>query len=215
MSGGSQRDLHAARLKAIERLYRDEFGALVLGGEAISESADSVQAVLPGAFNPLHDGHRKMARIAAASLGVPVAFELSIENVDKPPLDIDAIEQCLSQFGNEQTICLTRAATFVQKVQLFGTVSFVVGADTMLRIADVRYYHNDTARRDRAVEKIVETGSRFLVFGRTMGDRFHTLSQLNIPEPLRGVCREVSEEEFQHDISSTEIRRATKRLGHE
>jgi len=206
MSGHSQRQNRAARLAAIERLHRGELGALVLGDDAIYESVDAVQVVLPGAFNPLHDGHRKMAWVAATSLGCSVAFELSIENVDKPPLDIDSIELRLEQFDKEQTICLTRAATFVQKVRIFGNASFVVGADTILRIADVRYYSDDSSRRDRAVQTIVEAGARFLVFGRTMSDRFRTLGQLNLPEPLRSICREVREEEFRHDISSTEIR---------
>ncbi len=208
MSGDSQRDLRAARLAAIGRLHRGELEALVLSGAAIDESVDTVQVVLPGAFNPLHDGHRKMARVAVESLGAPVAFELSIENVDKPPLDIDAIELRLSQFDREDTICVTRAATFVQKVQLFGNANFVVGADTILRIADARYYGNDTSHRDRAIKTIIERGAKFFVFGRTFSSRFQTLSQLDLPEPLRAICREVREEDFRHDISSTEIRRA-------
>ncbi len=206
MSSHSQRDIRAARSAAIERLHRGELDTLVLCGDAMIESADSVQVVLPGAFNPLHDGHRKMARVAVESLGVPVAFELSIENVDKPPLDLDSIELRLAQLDKEHTVCLTRAATFVQKVQLFGNATFVVGADTILRIADARYYGDDVSRRDRAVATIVEAGARFLVFGRTIRERFQTLERLDLPGPLRAICREVREEEFRYDISSSEIR---------
>ncbi|MEO8497500.1 MAG: hypothetical protein ABI614_20710 [Planctomycetota bacterium] len=193
-------------MAAIERLQRGEIDVLVLSGEAIVESTDSIQVVLPGAFNPLHEGHRWMAQVAANSLSVPVAFELSIENVDKPPLDIDTLEGRLSQFGEQQTICVTRAATFEQKVLLFRDASFAVGADTIMRIADVRYYGNDLPRRDQAIATIVATGARFLVFGRTMSGGFRTLGQLHLPEPLRAICREVSEDAFRHDISSSEIR---------
>ncbi|MEO8496186.1 MAG: hypothetical protein ABI614_14040, partial [Planctomycetota bacterium] len=147
MSGRSQHRYRADRLAAIERLHRGELDVLVLCGAAIVESIDSVQVVLPGAFNPLHEGHRWMAQVAARSLSIPVAFELSIENVDKPPLDLDSIERRLAQFDAEQTICLTRAATFVQKVQLFSSANFVVGVDTILRIANARYYGNDASCR--------------------------------------------------------------------
>lgn len=207
MSRHSQPDHRTLRLQAIERLHRGELDALVLCGDAILDSANSVQAVLPGAFNPLHDGHRKMARLAAQAVDAGVAFELSIENVDKLPLDINAVDRRLSQFGVDQTICLTRAATFVEKVKLFRHASFVVGADTILRIADARYYGDDASLRDRALETIIAHGVRFLVFGRKMNDGFRTLGQLSLPEPFHAICREVSEAEFRHDISSTEIRR--------
>ncbi len=38
------------------------------------------------AFHPLHDGHRKMAQVAADILNTDVEFELSVRNVDKPAL---------------------------------------------------------------------------------------------------------------------------------
>src|SRR6185437_16216433 len=36
------------------------------------------RAILAGAFNPCHDAHRAMARIASEMLGAPIEFELSI-----------------------------------------------------------------------------------------------------------------------------------------
>jgi hypothetical protein len=181
---------------------------LILSGGDILESADSVQAVLPGAFNPLHEGHRRMALLAERAVAAPVAFELSIDNVDKPPLDIDAVEQRLFQFDQEHTICLTRAATFVQKAQLFAGAHFLVGADTILRVADPRYYAGDERERDAAIDQLVNRGARFLVFGRTIGGRFHSLTQLALPERLHAICSEVLEGEFRVDVSSTDIRRA-------
>ena len=41
----------------------------------------SRRAIFAGAFNPLHDGHRRMARVAAERLQLPVEFEISILNV--------------------------------------------------------------------------------------------------------------------------------------
>lgn len=149
-----------------------------------------------------------MAQIAATVLNAPVAFRLSIENVEKPMLGVNAIEQRLTQFGGEATICLTRAATFAQKVRMFSRVTFVVGADTILRVADERFYANDPLHRDAALQSIIQSGARFLVFGRSIDDRFQTLTHLDLPEPLLAICREVSEADFRHDISSSDIRRS-------
>ncbi|MCB9875510.1 MAG: hypothetical protein H6821_15165 [Planctomycetaceae bacterium] len=206
MSGKQQRELCPEQLAAIERLYRGELGALTCRGDTILDSPASVQVVLPGAFNPLHAGHTRMARLAARVLDVPVAFELSIENVEKPTLDLGAIAKRLEQFDEEATICVTRAATFAHKVQLFSRPTFAVGTDTIMRIADPRYYDNDTSHRDSTLESIAAAGASFLVFGRSIGNHFRTLAHLDLPASLRAICREVSEADFRHDISSTELR---------
>src|SRR5437868_7171605 len=87
-------------------------------------------AILPGAFNPVHPGHWGLADAAAEWLGLPVAFELSIANVDKSPLDPDEIERRRSQFAGRAPLWLTHAPQFVQKAELFPGAIFVVGADT-------------------------------------------------------------------------------------
>jgi hypothetical protein len=165
-------------------------------------------AVFSGAFDPLHVGHRRMAEIAGQLLDQPVAMEFSIQNVDKPPLDYFEIERRLGQFAPEQTIWLTRAATFVEKSRLFPGATFIVGTDTLRRIADPRYYADDRAACQAALERIAQRGCRFLVFGRNPGTGFVRLSDLTLPDVLRAICREVPAETFREDVSSTEIRRS-------
>jgi nicotinic acid mononucleotide adenylyltransferase/nicotinamide mononucleotide (NMN) deamidase PncC len=162
-------------------------------------------AVLPGAFNPLHQGHRKMAAAAAGMLGCDVALEISIDNVDKPPLDFIEIADRLRQFTAEDAVWLTRAATFAKKAQLFPGATFVVGADTIERIGHERYYGHPSAR-DSAIESIAEHGCRFLVFGRAIGGRFRTLDDLHLPKSLARLCRPVPKDTFREDISSTQLR---------
>ena len=160
--------------------------------------------IFPGAFNPLHDGHRGMAEIAEELLGRPVEFEISILNPDKPPLDYYEMKRCTEQFGPERAVWLTRAPTFVEKARLFPGATFVVGTDTVRRIAEPRYYGDDEAACRAALGRIAARGCHFLVFGRSLGTGFVSLHQLELPEPLRSICREVPAEQFRKDISSTE-----------
>ena len=186
-----------------------EWRDLLLGNiTQVCTKGRDVSVVFPGAFNPLHDGHRRMAEIASQRLGAATTFELSIENVDKPPLDYIEIERRVGQFTGIGDVCLTRAATFAAKAQLFPDATFVVGADTIRRIADPRYYGNDAAACQEATRHIASLGCRFLVFGRVSDGEFATLDELSLPSELRAICDEVDEDEFRTDVSSTELREA-------
>ena len=162
-------------------------------------------ALYPGAFNPMHEGHAEIASVAEQILSRRVLFELSIANVDKPPLDYVEIESRAGQFA-EQPLLLTRAATFVEKARLFPRTPFVVGADTMLRIGDAKYYGGSPEQRDTAIAELKELGASFLVFGRKMGGDYCTLDALDLPEALAALAIEVPEAKFRCDLSSTELR---------
>jgi nicotinamide mononucleotide (NMN) deamidase PncC len=169
--------------------------------------AKSPMILFPGAFNPLHSGHKRMAEVAAERCGRPVTFELSVTNAAKPPLDFVEIADRLGQFPNER-ILLTRAPTFAEKTELAPGCVFVVGIDTLVRIADPVYYHNDPARRDAAIAAIRDQGCRFLVFGRAVDGAFGHLSDFEVPPALRELCEDVCEADFRDDISSTQLREA-------
>ncbi|MDO5841233.1 hypothetical protein [Methanosarcina mazei] len=60
--------------------------------EAFEEPGESgepekIRLVFPGSFDPCHRNHVLMARLASEKLGEPVHFEISLTNVDKPPID--------------------------------------------------------------------------------------------------------------------------------
>src|SRR5205085_7252448 len=100
-----------------------------------------------------------------------------------------------------------RAPRFEQKADLFPGATFLVGADTIIRIGDPRYYGEDPQARDRALEHLVERGCRFLVFARLVGGSFRGLSDVDLPGALASLCEGIPGDEFRADISSTELRR--------
>jgi nicotinic acid mononucleotide adenylyltransferase/nicotinamide mononucleotide (NMN) deamidase PncC len=161
---------------------------------------------LSGAFNPLHRGHRRMREIAEQILGMQVHYELSIVNVDKPTLDYLEVEDRCRQFKPEEVLWLTRHSHFTQKALNNQGGVFVVGVDTIARIADPRYYGNSEAARDRAIAEIKGYGCRFLVFGRVVDGVFRSVADLELPRELAEICQQVPEEIFRDDISSTDIR---------
>jgi nicotinamide mononucleotide (NMN) deamidase PncC len=182
---------------------------LLLGKvESVCAGRMSTAAILSGAFNPLHGGHRHMLQLGEALLGTPVAAEISIINVDKPPLDYYEIQRRTGQFPPQQILWLTRAATFEEKSRLFPGAVFLVGVDTLRRIAAPSYYADDSSACQAALERIADRGCRFLVFGRHTGAGFVRLADLDLPEMLQTICNEVPAEAFREDISSTELRKA-------
>ena len=184
----------------------DEWQALIAGECRSTPSRHRPALILPGSFNPLHEGHERMMAVAEARLGQAGVFELSVENPDKPLLDYIEIQQRLAQFqGN---VRLTRLPTFRDKAEEFPGATFAVGIDTLLRIADARYYGGE-AQRNEAVAALLKAGTSFLVFGRLIDGTFQGLSHAALPEALRSACTEVAEDEFRADLSSTELRLRT------
>ncbi len=191
---------------------QSDFAALKSGARRIqfvTRSAgpkSTLGAVLAGSFHPLHAGHREIARVAGETLQTEIHYELSVSNVDKPDLSLDEVRQRLRQFDQNDLVCLTRAATFVEKAELFPGTTFVIGADTIYRIAQPRYYNGSRAAMRDAFAQFAERGCRFLVFGRLLGDQFHELDGVAVPPSLRRLCQGINEGCFRRDISSTEIR---------
>jgi hypothetical protein len=169
--------------------------------------ADTPAVVLPGSFNPLHEGHEQLAAIASRLSARPTAFELSVTNADKPALAREEVERRLSQFTWRAPIWVTRAPTFAEKALLFPGAVFVVGADTAVRIVSPRYYQESVMSMTEALERLRQQGCRFLVAGREDATgKFIGCGDLVLPEAFRDLFVGIPQEGFHMPISSTQVR---------
>jgi hypothetical protein len=148
-----------------------------------------------------------LAAAAAARLGIPVAYELSVVNVDKPDLTGDEIGRRVLQFLRVGPVWVTRAATFEAKAELFPGAAFVLGFDTALRLIDPKYYCDDLQRRDSALRALMARGCRVVVGGRVdPAGAFRIWSSDGLAAEFAGLFVPLSEADFRLDVSSTQLR---------
>ena len=236
LTGGDDLEVaHTPRDGPLEQLLSGEAEWVIVrpgghgGAPQMEVEGAAPLALLPGSFSPLHSGHRGLAQAAEEALGERPAFEISVVNVDKPPLDPAEVERRLAQFEAGETVVLTAAETFIKKARLFSGRTFVIGWDTAIRLVAPRYYvsgdqstsslpiprgrvreeaeqtGNETAMLG-ALAEMWTAGARFLVAGRRVGDRFHTLDDVPVPPGFEPIFNSIPEVEFRDDISSSEIR---------
>ena len=191
----------------------------LLSGEVelvmVSESGDisawegespGPMVVLPGSFNPLHDGHCQMAAVAREITGLEAVFELAVLNVDKPPLKESEIMHRLSGLRGAGAVSLTRTPTFQRKSEVFPGSVFAIGWDTMVRVIDPKYYGDSETAMLTALAEIWARGCSFLVAGRQVGGSFRTLDEVAIPQGFQPLFLAIPEQRFRADVSSTELR---------
>jgi cytidyltransferase-like protein len=178
--------------------------------------------LVPGSFNPLHDGHKFLLeegkKMGNTSNGL---YELCVFNVDKPPLDKSEIMRRLEQF--DCPIILTNTPTFVEKAKMFPGVSYSIGIDTALRLIDPIYSNDDNTVMIKNLLKMGFASTEFFIASRTLsacsiGNRYglnQTLQPTDlvtlpiIMDKINPLVREMFKEivdNIHKDVSSSAIR---------
>jgi cytidylyltransferase-like protein len=204
-----------AAVDTIDRLLAGEHDRVTVQPDGqMMLSAPQPLVLFPGSFNPMHEGHGLLARVAEELRQQPLAFEISVTNVDKPPLAGATVRHRLAQFAWKAPVELTRAPTFLEKSRLFPSTTFVIGADTAERLVAPKYY-GDEARMHMALEEIASSGGSFLVAVRIdAAGRVRALSDIPLPGRYADLFTEIPEHRFRVDTSSSEIRaRETRSRG--
>ena len=102
---------------------------------------DTSSAIFPGSFNPLHACHIEIAKNHFERTGQKVAFEISLSNFDKPNIGLhealkryNDIVNSIGNFSFFDSVILTDAPLFIDKIELFKGGSYLVGYDTCKRL---------------------------------------------------------------------------------
>lgn len=219
--------------------------------------------VYPGSFNPLHRGHVALIAAIMSKRGYkprdgsegplvndknelhpPVIFEIAAVNADKPPLSQSELmsrtrgllsSELLQEYGIVNVcVSVTSEPLFLEKSALFKNCEFVVGADTMVRLLNPKYYGDKdrlkSATVDLTPERVLgmqeqsmvaalatirERGCRFIVGGRATSGTPDFVSCEGIlqsdnckylPSEILSLFEGIDEDEFRVDLSSTELR---------
>ena len=141
--------------------------------------------IYPGSFNPLHAGHVELALASIKSArrddnNVPLIFEISATNADKPSLEKSEIIRRLQQFckyngsilanaGIENYgVCITSEPLFRAKSTIFPHCKFILGVDTLSRLINTKYYGYSGNAMISSFQSMRERGCSFIVGGRAM-----------------------------------------------
>ena len=168
--------------------------------------------MLSGSFRPLHRAHRTLLNVGLNISGKNLnpCFELSVTNVEKPDIAVAELEARVAQFTDpDDTVLITRAATFLEKARLMPGSTFVIGYDTAIRLFDDRFYSESQAESPSisAMSELRNLGCSFIVGGRRDADgRFRTVRDVEVPAGLESLLTEIPEHMFSDPISSTQIR---------
>ena len=171
----------------------------------ISSDRSTPELIFPGSFNPLHDGHLRMRELAEKKTGMRATFEICARNADKPPLTFHEIKRTLDQFTDNDSWVMTSAGRFSEKAEMFPNSVFIIGADTLMRVFDEKFYSNKKDMLDH-IDRFNDHNINFLVFGRKVNKKFISLRDIVIPENIKNRCTGFEEGSFRDDISSTELR---------
>ena len=192
----------------LARLLAGELDVVESGidGALVSHLERANRLLFPGSFNPLHEGHVRLAAAAARLSGRSPSLEISVENVDKPPLQKRDVEARLQLLCERFNVVVTRAPTFLQKARLFAGCHFAIGYDTATRLLHGRYYDGGKRGMDAALQEFTAGGNLFWVAGRLHETKYLTLSDISIPPQFAALFAPIPEGDFRVDISSTELR---------
>eukprot|EP01016_Furgasonia_blochmanni_P001295 TRINITY_DN1048_c0_g3_i1.p1 TRINITY_DN1048_c0_g3~~TRINITY_DN1048_c0_g3_i1.p1 ORF type:complete len:431 (-),score=30.63 TRINITY_DN1048_c0_g3_i1:26-1318(-) len=166
--------------------------------------------VLPGSFNPVHEGHREILEKAVESCGgvkEKVLFELAVSNADKKAIDKDEVLRRVNGIlKTGHGVILSNRGLYRDKVEFLRESFFAVGADTYKRILDTKFYEHSYERLVLALGKLQEAGMKFVVAPRLNKDtgKVESVDDFKVPEVFKNMFLPL--EGYRNDISSTEIR---------
>ena len=165
-------------------------------------------AIMPGAYNPPHEGHFGTAQHIMDEYGRTVVYEVTAEPPHKEALSVQLLLQRAKMLHGTDRLFTRKEPFYLDKARAFPGVPLVLGADAMVRMLDPKW-GLDLKEMFAEFKKL---DTKLLVSGRVMGDKFVTCDDIlkdmfktdgSLWNSAQGVMLPVG---GRFDISSTELR---------
>jgi nicotinic acid mononucleotide adenylyltransferase/nicotinamide mononucleotide (NMN) deamidase PncC len=162
----------------------------------------TLYALMPGAFNPPHEGHFGLANAVKLQWRTDVIFEICATHPIKPTLTVQQMLQRAKLLRGHH-ILFTQDSLYIDKARAHPNMPLVVGADAMLRILDPQW-----GNPEEQLKEFTKLGTEFWIASRLVDGKLITKNDIMNLIPIsydidvfnfRGI-------KGQWDISSTEIR---------
>ncbi|MGH9462239.1 MAG: hypothetical protein ACRD1X_13535 [Vicinamibacteria bacterium] len=176
--------------------------------------------LLPGAFNPIHQGHRDMAIAVYGRTKKPVCYMITADSPHKPALTVQDLLSRAAMFRRERRAAIGVQVLFtegdplyIDKVRRFPGIGFAIGADAALRMLDPEW----GPPIEPMLREFLELGTTFYVFRRSAPYPLREVNaasvllrcdDLGVPRKYWDLFKPMNEEIT--DISSTQIREGTR-----
>ena len=163
--------------------------------------AERPPVLFPGAFNPPHEGHKNLAQSPQARIHGEVVYEICSTPPHKPAMTVQEMILRAENLKNETVLFTEGDPLYIDKARRFPGAGLIIGADALIRMLDPKWGPKPKA----LLEEFNVLGTKFLVAGRLVGDRFVSSVEAiqQIPEEYQHFFRPLT---GRWDMSSSSIR---------
>ena len=198
----SRREIPEATLHAL--LYRRPVFGPGDSREKILGTEPCDLVLLPGSFDPYHEGHQMIADAVERQYGRRVTYSVTSDPVHKPNLRVvdllDRVASIRLAAGRARPIVLTeRDPFFIDKARQFPGAGIALGVDALVRMFDPSW----GPKVGEMLATFRALGTRFYVVGRVVDGRWMTIDEVPIPDGFRPLLEKI---EGRQDVSSTALR---------
>lgn len=193
--------------KADARFFTNPFFSAT--GERSANISVKNPAIMPGAFNPPHEGHYGMVDEYEDAQRRKVIFAITANAPHKPPLTFQECLKRAKMLQGRNRLFSKDDPLYLDKARLHTNTPMVIGADALLRMFDPKWGLDLEA----SLQEFWSLGTKFGVFGRVVNGKFMDAGDAirTLPKPLYDKYRLLFSEVYgKWDISSTELRNKKK-----
>ncbi len=159
-------------------------------------------ALMPGSFNPPHEGHLGLADNFRLNHGQNVVFEIGTNPPHKTPPTVQDLLKRAKLLRGRDVLFTQDIPMYLEKARAFPQMSMIVGADTLLRMLDPRWGINIPDM----LEELDVLDNRFYVAGRLVDGKFVTRDDIVKSLPHPKYKDNFIALDGRWDVSSTELR---------